>query len=120
VFSGLFAACSGGSADTASAPRPTRDLATDEPITVRAGGREVRVRCALACDGARAELTRQRDQCVADPTSTPHHVVAAVPLVALGCCTEAEHVYRQACGLEALEPCASRWLAECESGTLAP
>ncbi|MDQ3035143.1 MAG: hypothetical protein M3Y87_22240 [Myxococcota bacterium] len=103
----------------ASAERTT-GLATPEPIVVRAGGRDVRVRCALSCDDARAELARLRDDCVADPTSTPHHVVARGPLVALGCCTESEHVYARACGVETIAGCAARWLAECDSGRLPP
>lgn len=100
--------------------RTARGPATAEPIVVRAGARDVPMRCALACDEARTELTRLRDACVTDPTSTPHAVVAQGSLVALGCCTESEHVYAQACGTESIAPCTARWLAECESGTLAP
>jgi hypothetical protein len=92
-----------------------------DPIVVEVGARRVPVRCATGCDGARAELGALRERCIDDPTSTPHHVVAAgASLVALGCCTDAMTAYRQACGIEALEACSSRWIAECESGRIAP
>lgn len=106
-----------------AAPHATDQLADDraDDVTLRLGAREVRVRCALSCEDARAEHTRLRDACAADPTSTPHAVTAGdTSLVALGCCTEAATAYQRACGTEAIAACASRWLAECESGRLAP
>ena len=69
---------------------------------------------------ARAELDAQQRACVVDPTSTPHLVSARGAMISLGCCTEAESAYREACGVEALESCVSRWSAECASGRLAP
>ncbi|UJR79355.1 hypothetical protein [Sandaracinus amylolyticus] len=101
-------------------PTPPRVEERSEPIAIRRGGREVRVRCALTCEGARDELGRQQRACVGDPTSTPHHVSDRAAMIALGCCSEAEGAYAEACGMEGLEACASRWSAECASGRLQP
>lgn len=114
-------ACACTSAPSREADPPRRDEpALAEPVSIRRGGRELLVRCALSCDGARAELTRQQRACVSDPSSTPHAITDAPAMIALGCCTEAEGAYRDACGIEGLEPCVSRWSAECASGRLAP
>ena len=92
--------------------------ALSEPITVRMGTRDVQVRCASGCEGARAQLTELRDGCVADPTSTPHHLDPAPALIALGCCTEAAAAYQRACEDATTGPCVSRWSAECDSGRI--
>lgn len=99
-------------------PTPREQAALSEPITVRMGTRAVPVRCALGCDAARAQLTGLRDGCLADPTSTPHHLDPAPALIALGCCTEAASAYRRACEDATTGPCVSRWSAECDSGRI--
>lgn len=91
-------------------------LPNDDPIRIRVGAREVQVQCAFGCEDARREMSAQQRQCVSDPMSTPRHVSDHAAWIALGCCTEAARIYRQACGVETLEACASRWIAECESG----
>ena len=101
-----------------AAPTPREQAALSEPITVRMGTRDVQVRCASGCEGARAQLTELRDGCVADPTSTPHHLDPAPALIALGCCTEAATAYQRACEDATTGPCASRWSAECDSGRI--
>lgn len=119
VLALALAACT--SRPDAPAPVVTRrDDEPSEPISIRRGTRELRLRCALTCDAARAELARQQRACASDPTSTPHAVSDAPPMIALGCCTEAEGAYREACGVEGLESCVSRWSAECASGRLTP
>lgn len=125
AHSALALAISACTCDAAPEPLPhdppRRDEpALAEPISIRRGARELLVRCALSCEGARGELERQRASCASDPTSTPHQVSDAPAIVALGCCTEAEAAYREACGVEGIESCVSRWSAECASGTLAP
>ncbi|AKF08036.1 hypothetical protein [Sandaracinus amylolyticus] len=103
------------------APQPVTTERRDEPtepIATRRGGREVRVRCALECEGARDELGRQHRACIDDPTSTPHHVSDRAAMIALGCCSEVEGIYAEACGVESIEACVSRWSAECASGRL--
>lgn len=113
--SGLLAGCGRERAD---APAPRDPRALSEPIAVRMGTRDVRVRCALTCERARGQLTRLRDGCVADPTSTPHHLDPSRALIALGCCTEAATAYQRACDDGASGACVSRWSAECESGRI--
>jgi len=115
----VLAACTappegGTPAGPERAPRDDRELG--DPIVVRMGGRELRVRCALACDRAREQLTGLRDGCVSDPTSTPHHLDTAPAMIALACCTEAAAAYERACGDAALAACVSRWSAECDAG----
>lgn len=98
-----------GAAGPRSGPPP-------EAISVRIGGREVRVRCGVSCGEVTSELSRLDDGCMHDPMSTPHHVVAEGSLLSLGCCTEARAAYEQACGIEAVLGCVSAWGARCESG----
>jgi hypothetical protein len=90
-----------------------------DPIAVRVGEREVRVRCGFACGEVGAELARLHAGCVRDPMSTPHHVTDRPELVAFGCCTVARTAYEAACGIEgSVERCASEWGARCDSGRL--
>jgi len=121
VLAGLALALLGACADDRhEAPAPRDDRALSEPISVRMGTRDVRVRCALSCERARDQLTLLRDRCVADPTSTPHHLDPSEALIALGCCTEAATAYERACGDEVTTSCRSRWSAECDSGRIGP
>ncbi len=109
----------GCTCDRPAAPTPPSTLvgaASADPVAVRMGGRTVRVRCAVGCDAASAELTRLAFDCELDPLSTPHHVGESRALVRLGCCAESESAYRQACGEEGVEACVSRWAAECHHG----
>ena len=90
-----------------------------EAISIRMGGREVRVRCEVECADLIDELSRLHASCMHDPMSTPHHVVDHGPLLSLGCCTETRAAYERACGLEGpAESCESGWGARCESGRL--
>lgn len=116
----VFSACTCGAPPVAppSSPPRTDEPALAEPISIRRGARELRVRCALACDSVRAELALHQRACASDPASTPHHVSDEPAMIALGCCTESESAYRDACGIEGLESCVSRWSAECASGRL--
>lgn len=117
----LIACTSGPAPETRRADPPRRDEpALADPIALRRGSRELLVRCALSCDGATSELSRQQRACALDPTSTPHALADTRAMIALGCCTEAEGAYREACGVEGLESCVSRWSAECASGRLVP
>lgn len=103
-----------------SGPARAESARASEAIAVRLGEREVRVHCALACEPARAELERLRKACTRDPLATPRRIlVQGSPLTELGCCTESEHAYREACGVEALSACVSRWSAECWAASLA-
>lgn len=102
-------------APVGEARAPRDDRALGEPISMRMGGRQVSVRCALACEPARDQLGRLRDRCVADPMSTPHHIETAPARIALACCAEAAAAYEEACGEPSLAGCVSRWSAECES-----
>ena len=111
-------ACSSGESPEAepARPAPPRGPASAEPISVRMGGRQVPVRCALGCEDATRELTRLAQGCELDPLSTPHHVSDRPALIHLACCEEAMSAYRQGCGVEAIEACVSRWSAGCSSG----
>lgn len=103
------------------APPPTSAAAptgTSEGITVRVGGRDVIVHCAMACDDARTDLTRLSAECLRNPTSAPHRVAVGGAVLALGCCEEASVAYERGCGHEGLPGCASRWLAECQAPTV--
>lgn len=116
----MLAGCEGERemAPTSSDRAPRDQAALSEPITVRMGTRDVRVRCAFGCERAREQLTELRDGCVADPISTPHHLDPSRALIALGCCTEAATAYQRACDDATTGPCVSRWSAECDSGRI--
>jgi hypothetical protein len=115
VLVSIAAGC-GRAPEETRAPRRAEPSA---PISVHAGAREVLVRCAEACDRARDELAALYRGCVADPTSSPH-LVATGAFVGVGCCEEARTSYGDACGVEGLEACASRWLAECGAEARTP
>ena len=90
-----------------------------DPIAVRMGEREVRVRCAMERAALEDELSGLHAVCVHDPTSTPHHVSVDRSMISLGCCTQTRAAYERACGLEgAAGPRVSAWGARCESGRL--
>lgn len=114
LWGALLLACDAPTGVGAVSAAPARS--DDDPIRIRVGAREVQVQCAFGCEDARREMSAQQRQCVNDPMSTPRHVTDHASWIALGCCTEAARIYREACGLETLEACASRWIAECESG----
>lgn len=101
-----------------SSATPSAATGTSEGITVRVGGRDVIVHCAMTCDAARTDLSRLSAECMSNPTSAPHRVAVGGAVLALGCCEEASVAYERGCGHEGLPGCASRWLAECQAPTV--
>lgn len=99
-------------------PAPTVGPADNEPIVVDVHGRAAEVHCEVACEPLESELGRLFDRCRADPLRVPHLVgVGGAPLAVIGCCTETEAAYREACGFDGpLSACGSAWAARCASG----
>ncbi len=88
-------------------------------VSVRVGGRDVLVHCALACPATETELTRLSSDCRTSPASGPHRVSTGGPVLAIACCQEAALAYDRACGHETLAGCVQAWSARCE-GVSAP
>jgi hypothetical protein len=107
----LLTAC----ADPPPPPEPAPITAASvDGVSVRVGGREVVVHCALTCPATEAEMTRLSGECVANPASGPHRVTTGGALLTLGCCQEAELAMDRACGHETMGSCMHAWSARCQ------
>ncbi|MFO0684080.1 MAG: hypothetical protein U0234_18655 [Sandaracinus sp.] len=107
-----LAACS--EPPPAEAPVPITGATQGDGVSVRVGGRDVAVRCALACPATETELGRLSHDCETSPMSGPHRVSTGGPVLSIACCQEAALAYDRACGQEALGGCVQSWSARCE------